>query len=233
MKNNQETVLIIVSHPDDEVLGMGGTICYHKKLRHKIFAMYFSDGISSRDVRLDDNIKIAINKRKIASEKAAKILGFEWVYRGNFPDNLMDKEPILKYIKEIEKIKKKIKPSIVYTHSPSDLNIDHRIASSATFSAFRPQPDEKCKEISTFEIPSSTDYSHHKLFGSFNPNKFIDIKPFIQKKIEALKSYKNEIRSYPHTRSLKGIKELSQYRGKQVGLEYAEAFELLRNIVKL
>ena len=232
MRNNKKSILIVVAHPDDEVLAMGGTICYYKKLKYDIYAMFFSDGISSRKYNSNVRMKFDIKRREEASEKAAKLLGFEWIFKGRFQDNAMDKEPLLKYINVIEKIKKKINPSIVYTHSPTDLNVDHRIISEATLTAFRPQPGETCQEIATFEISSSTDYSHHKLYGSFIPNKFIDINKFIDNKLKALSFYKSELKPYPHSRSLRGIKLLSQYRGVQVGMKNAEAFEVLRKIIK-
>ena len=233
MRSNKETILIVVAHPDDEVLAMGGTICYYKKLNYKVCAMYFSDGISSRKYNSKVRMAIDAKKREEASEKAAKLLGFEWVFKGNFQDNAMDKEPLLKYINVIEKVKRSIKPSKVYTHSPTDLNVDHRIISEATLTAFRPQPGESCSEIASFEIPSSTDYSHYKFSGSFSPNKFIDISKFIDAKLKALSFYKSELRPYPHSRSLEGIKLLSQYRGVQVGINNAEAFEVFRKIIKI
>jgi len=233
MRGNKETILIVVAHPDDEVLAMGGTICYYNKLNYKVYAMFFSDGISSRNYNRKKRMTIDAKKREDASEKAAKLLGFEWVFKGNFQDNAMDKEPLLNYIKVIEKVKRSINPSKVYTHSPTDLNVDHRVISKATLTAFRPQPGEKCLEVATFEIPSSTDYSHHKTHGSFTPNKFIDISQFIDNKLKAVSCYKSELRPFPHSRSLKGIKLLSQYQGVQVGINYAEAFEVLRKIIKI
>ena len=128
--------------------------------------------------------------------------------------------------------KKKIKPNIIYTHSNSDLNVDHRKISEATLVAFRPQPTETWKEIRFFEIPSSTEYSDGLNFDDFKPNLFINIKSTLKKKIKALKAYSSELRNYPHPRSIKGIKILAQYRGIQNGLEYAEAFRVVKKIIR-
>ena len=142
----------------------------------------------------------------------------------------MDSVPILEIIKFIESFKKNFYPDIIYTHSPSDLNIDHTITAKATLTAFRPEPQEKYSEIRFFEIASSTDFTLKQLNDRFEPNLFINIKDFIDKKIEALKCYEIEMRDYPHSRSYEKIKSLAEYRGAQSGLEYAEAFEIVRKI---
>ena len=142
----------------------------------------------------------------------------------------MDSIPLIEVVKFIEKAKENIKPKIIYTHSSSDLNIDHRIVSQATLTAFRPQPDEEWEEIRTFEVPSATDFAHKSITNSFSPNLYIDIKEKWKKKLCALKAYSSEMRKFPHSRSLEGVENLARYRGNQVGLEYAEAFEVIRKI---
>jgi len=169
-------------------------------------------------------------KDKIAADKAARILGFEWLEAGKFLDNEMDKYSLIEVVKFIENIKNLSKPDIVYTHSSSDLNIDHRIVSEAVLTAFRPQPKEICREIRAFEVSSATDYGHKSVTGSFYPNLFIDITNTWEEKLLALKEYASEMREYPHTRSYRGIESLSKIRGNQVGLHQAEAFEIIRKI---
>ena len=142
----------------------------------------------------------------------------------------MDSLPLLDIVQEIEKIKIKIKVDIVYSHSPSDLNIDHRILSNSVLTAFRPQPDENCKEIRLFEVPSSTDYGNEYITGKFIPNLFIDISNAWEAKISALKAYNQELRKYPHSRSIEAIKNLAHIRGNQVGIHMAEAFQIIRKI---
>ena len=219
-------VLIIVSHSDDESISMAGTIYKHVNKGDKVYVMSMTDGVSSRD----ETIKDAIKKRKEASIKASKILGFEWVECFNFGDNLMDKYPLLEIVKAIEINKQNYKPSIVYTHSISDLNIDHRVVANAVLTAFRPQPEEICKEIRLFEIASATDYGNSVITGSFEPNLFIDISNNWDFKKEALIAYCDEMRDYPHSRSIRGIKNLAKLRGNQVGLHLAEAFQVIRKL---
>jgi LmbE family N-acetylglucosaminyl deacetylase len=129
-----------------------------------------------------------------------------------------------------EKAKKKIMPHIIYTHNPHDLNIDHRIVAEATLTAFRPQAKEIWEKILAFEIPSSTDYAYFKKNIIFQPNFFLDIKKYWNKKKKALLAYKTEIKKFPNSRSLKGIEILSKFRGMQNGLSQAEAFYIIKEI---
>ena len=226
MNNSNKNILIIVAHSDDETIGMGGTIVNHTKNGDKVFAVSLTNGVGSRDAQSKGDI----NKRAIAADKASRILGFEWLQAGKFSDNEMDKSSLIEVVKFIENIKNLLKPDIVYTHSSSDLNIDHRIVSEAVLTAFRPQPNEKCREIRAFEVSSATDYGHKSVTGSFYPNLFIDISDTWGEKLLALKEYASEMRDYPHTRSFEGIENLSKLRGNQVGLRQAEAFEIIRKI---
>ena len=225
MKNN--IVLVIVAHPDDETIGMGGTIKRHIDQGDKVFVISMTNGIGSRDSNSASNAE----KRKINSNKASNILGFIWYEQFDFDDNQMDKYPLLKIIKKIEGVKSKLNPEIVYTHSSSDLNVDHRILSEAVLTAFRPQPKEICKEIRLFEVASATDYGIDVITGKFSPNLFISIdKGNWELKTKALDAYDCEIKSYPHSRSIEAIKNLANLRGNQVGIDMAEAFQIIRKI---
>ena len=219
-------VLVIVAHSDDETLGLGGTILRHKNQGDKIYGIAMTNGISARTIYEEEQI----DKRKEAAYKAANLIGLEWLDFGDFPDNSMDSIPLINIVKFIENVKKDINPKIIYTHSASDLNIDHKIVNESTLIAFRPKAGELWEEIRSFEVPSSTDYSHKTLRGNFNPNLYINIENYIDLKLEALSFYKDELWESPNSRSIDMIKVLAQYRGSQVGLRYAEAFEVLRRI---
>ena len=226
MKN--KNILIVVAHTDDETLGCGGVISKHVLDGHNVFAMSFTDGVSAR---VNKN-KTLRKKRLQSAKKVSEFLGFKWIKNLNFPDNQLDKVPLLKIIKEIEKIKKKINPFIVYTHNFNDLNIDHKKVAEATLTAFRPTPESKVLEFRTFEVPSSTDYYQLKNGKNFIPNLFVDISKSWKKKLDALKIYKSEIKKKPHSRSLDGIKNLAKIRGNQSGLKFAESFEIIRKVQK-
>ena len=224
MKKNN--ILIVVAHSDDETIGMGGTIKRHVNHEDNVFVISMTDGVSSRV----NTSNIQISSRLEASKKASLLLGFKWEKTLNFLDNSLDTYPFLKIIKEIEDVKSKINPNIVYTHSFADLNIDHKIVSNAVLTAFRPMPNENCQEIRLFEVSSSTDYGYKNVTGKFEPNLFINIEDTWNDKLNALKFYEEEIKKYPHSRSYKGIENLAKVRGNQVGLNMAEAFEVIRKI---
>ena len=215
-KNKKNNILIVVAHTDDETIGCAGTIQWHNKNGHNVYVMSFTDGVSSRSSK--KNLPKQINDRFLYSRKAEKILNFKWIKNLSFPDNELDKVPLLQIIKQIELVSKKIKPVMVYTHSMSDLNIDHRMVAEATLTAFRPDLNQNCKEIRLFETPSSTDFSFNKIKKSFSPNIYVDISKFWKKKKIALEAYKSEIKKFPHSRSLKGIANLAKLRGSQSGV---------------
>jgi len=226
IKKSNHIVLVIVAHTDDEALGLGGTIAKHAENGDVVYGVSMTDGVGSRGGLNDDTSKI----RNQASINAAKILGLTWIEGASFPDNALDTIPLLDVVRIIEKAKSLIKPTIVYTHSSADLNIDHRIVSQATLTAFRPQPNEVWQEIRTFEIASSTDYGHKSITDLFYPNLFIDIKYTWDTKLAALNEYRMEMHDTPHTRSFDGLENLAKHRGNQAGLYYAEAFEIIRKI---
>ena len=219
-------VLIVVAHTDDETIGMGGTIKKHINQGDEVFVISMTDGIGARDFFVKEDILKRVDSSNLASE----ILGFNWLERFNFKDNMLDNEPLLEIIKSIEKSKNIIQPNLVYSHSGGDLNIDHRILANAVLTAFRPEPNQSCKEIRLFEISSATDFGNEYITGKFIPNLFIDISSTWDDKEKALLAYKDELKVFPHSRSLEGIKNLAKLRGNQVGLKMAEAFQVIRKI---
>jgi LmbE family N-acetylglucosaminyl deacetylase len=223
MKKN---VLICVAHRDDETIGCGGTIYKHFLQGDNVFCLSMTDGVSARS-NVDTITKKKIKQRIQNSIKASKILKFKWIdHDENFPDNQLDTVPLISVIQLIEKIKKEVKPTIVYTHSDSDLNVDHRIVSAATQTAFRPIFGEICKKIYAFEVPSSTDYS----IKQFEPNYFVNINKEWIKKISALKAYGNEVLKTKTSRSLMGLKTNAALRGYMSGQKFAEAFRIIREL---
>lgn len=221
MKKNKQNILIIAAHPDDEVLGCGGTIYKLIKLGHNVSVLYLSNGVSSRN---PNELKKQILSRKKSAIKSCKILGVKNFYFENLNDNSFDTEPMLKIVKIIEKYVSKIKPKTIFTHSFSDLNIDHQITNKAVVTACRPTSKISVKNLYFFEILSSTEWNFSDKSYNFNPNYFEDITLSIDKKILALKAYKDECRNWPHPRSTEGTITLAKYRGMTVGLKFAEAF---------
>lgn len=222
-------ILIVAAHPDDEILGCGGTMSKHVSKGDMVNVIFLTNGVSSRDQN-KIAMKKNIIKRKNAAIKASKIIGTKEPYFLNFSDNQLDKHPLLKIIKSIEILILKIKPDTIYTHFNNDLNIDHQITSKAVITICRPQKKSTVKKILFFEVPSSTEWQISKDTKLFNPNWFEDISAHLSKKILALKAYKDELVKWPHPRSLKGIKALANWRGGTVGYKAAEGFILGRKI---
>ena len=223
-------ILIIAAHPDDEVLGCGGTIKKAYLNGSTIHAMFIADGVSSREVNLRTNFK-ELRERKKNCRVAAKVLGIKKIEFLDLPDNQLDSVPLLKIIKNIEKKIKSFKPNTIFTHFENDLNIDHQIVSKATITACRPKGKKTFpKKIFFFEVPSSTEWQIKKKEALFNPNWFEDISGTLELKIRALEAYETEMREWPHARSIKAVEHLARWRGASIGREAAETFILERAI---
>ncbi len=223
-------VIVIASHPDDEVLGCGATISRLAKEGNDIYIAILGEGITSRYPKREDANKKLIKDLKKKAENVVELLGAKELFHSDFPDNRFDTVPLLDVIKKIEEWIDKIKPEILFTHHANDLNIDHAITHRAVLTATRPIKGCSVKEVYTFEILSSTEWAFGE-FGSFNPNVFFEIKDTIEVKIKAMEIYESEVRGFPHPRYLEAIKNIGRRWGNVVGLEYAEAFETVRRIV--
>ncbi len=224
-----KTILVVAAHPDDEVLGCGGTIARLTSEGSNVYTLILGEGVTSRDRKRD----LAKRENEIAelkkqAENANRILGVKKVYTFDFPDNRFDSVPLLDIIKTIEETKDGLKPDIVFTHHIGDLNIDHQVTFKAVMAACRPTIDESVKEIYSFEIPSSTEWNAPSPLTYFMPDYFINISKFLEIKINALEEYEAELRDFPHPRSLKAVELNAKYWGVKMGFEAAEAFKTIR-----
>ena len=228
-------VLIVTAHPDDEVLGCGGTIAKHCQQNDDVHLMILTDGVTSRSydpqrpVSREEELRLncnSITKRHQETLKAAAKLGVSpgHLYQGGFADQRLDQYPLLDIIKKIEKIKEKIQPDVIYTHFWDDLNLDHQLTCQAVMTAFRPQSNGKKVSIYLFEVPESTYLSIPQGKEAFRPGHYVDITSTIPLKLEALKMYESEARVYPDLRSLQFMEELAKSRAQGKGFPYAEAF---------
>ena len=221
-------ILIVAAHPDDEVLGCFGTVARLIKEGYDAYTLILGEGKTSRDEsRIIENKKDELEVLNQEIVEANKVIGIKKVFIETFPDNRFDSVDLLDIIKAISKVKDEIKPDIIFTHYEHDLNIDHQITYKAVITATRPMEDECVKEIYSFEILSSTEWNYPL---SFSPDTYFDISDTIDLKIDAMKNYASELCSYPHPRSLEGIKLNAQYQGMRIGKEYVEAFKVIRNI---
>lgn len=219
-----KTILVVAAHPDDEVLGCGGTILRHVEQGDSVHLLFMTDGIGARN-----GSQTEIEQRKAMATVAGTILGVKSITQKSFPDNRMDTVALLDIVQAIEGEIERLKPSCIYTHHIGDLNIDHQLTHKAVITACRPQPFFCVKEIYAFEVLSATDWSS-PFKDNFIPTCYVDITHHFQAKIAALTAYKSEMRLEPHTRSNTNCENLAKLRGNTIGASYAEAFSVLRLI---
>lgn len=221
-------ILIVAAHPDDEVLGCGGTMARLSREGCEVFTLILGEGITSRDENRNPGKReseLAELKRQIA--RANEILGVKEVFSLDFPDNRFDTIPLLEIVKAIETVKNEVKPVTIFTHFDKDLNIDHGITQRAVLTAARPQSGESVREILSFEVLSSTEWNSPI---SFSPDVFYDITQTLEIKLAAMTEYRDEIRVFPHPRTLEGIEINARYWGMTIGNGVSEAFECVRMI---
>ena len=227
-------ILVIVAHPDDELLGLGATM--HKLIdeQHcKVRVIILGEGLTSRSNKRDTKKwkkQLIIHKKNI--ELARKAIGYESVGIYNFPDNRFDTVALLDIIKVIEKEKETFQPEIIFTHHGGDVNIDHQKTFDAVITSTRPMEHEKVKTIITFETPSGTEWKASSDPRHFLPNFFVSVSETnINAKIKGMESYEFERRKYPHPRSPESLKIYAQKWGIVVGQNFAEAFFIVRSII--
>jgi LmbE family N-acetylglucosaminyl deacetylase len=221
-------ILVIAAHPDDEVLGVGGTMAGHVQRGDQVSVLIITDGVTSRH-----NVT---EPQKVAARKACDTLGVQDVRFVNLPDQRLDDMPLLELIKPIANQVKELRPQVVYTHHRGDANQDHRAIFAATLVAVRPFGDNPVEQVLCYEVASSTEWGPSFPEWAFLPNVFVDISATLETKVEAFKAYRetfeSELRPFPHPRSPEVVRINAQHRGVSVGMQAAEAFILVRKLVR-
>ncbi len=225
--------MIVVAHPDDELLGLGATmnkvINDYGVIAHVVI---LGEGITSRSDNHDPELwkeELAIHNANIRSAQSA--IGYQSVSIYSLPDNRFDTIALLDIIKIIELEKESFSPEIIFTHHGGDVNVDHQRCFEAVITACRPMDHEKVKTIITFETPSGTEWRAPTDPRHFLPNLFISVsEENINSKINGMESYEFEKRAYPHPRSPEALRIQAQRWGISVGCSFAEAFCIVRCI---
>ena len=220
----KQKILIVAAHPDDEVLGVGGTASRHSINGDTIETIILGEGITSRN---DAKTRKSLQNLQGSAKAAAKVLGTKPPIFFGFPDNRLDSLDLLDIIKPIEDVIERLSPDTVYTHHAGDLNIDHQITHSAVLTACRPTPESSVCRIYAFETVSSTEWMFGRSSQQFTPQRYVDITQTLDDKLSALACYDSEMRPFPHARSMEAIGALAKLRGSQVGCLNAEAFEVV------
>jgi LmbE family N-acetylglucosaminyl deacetylase len=224
-----KSILILAAHPDDEVLGCGGTMAKLAREGAAIHVAFLADGVFSREGG-EDTRRDELDARQAAAEVACGILGARAVSFGKFPDNRMDTIALLDIVKLIESLITEYQPDTIFTHHAGDVNVDHRRAHKAVVAACRPQGGHPVKTLLCFEVPSSTEWQLPGTAPVFTPNWFVDVSATLDSKLAALDAYVAELRAWPHPRSRQGVEYLARWRGATIGVDAAEAFLLGRQI---
>lgn len=225
---SNKTKLVIAAHPDDEVLGCGGSIAKWSSEGCQVVVLILGEGITSRFS--GDTAKVADEVQKLhqKSRKAADLLGVVQLHILDFPDNKFDTVPLLRIVKEIEKTIQQYEPTEVYTQHGGDLNIDHVITYRATITATRPLEGCPVDTVYAYEVASSSEWAFNSLANPFTPNCFVDISDYTDVKLKAMSLYDTEVRVFPHPRSPEALQTQAEWRGIQGGMRAAEAFQIIR-----
>lgn len=225
------SVLVVAAHPDDEVLGCGGTLARLADEGHDVHILILAEGVTSRAPSRDRETKVSeLSELKRCAETAKTILGGVSVKVCDFPDNRMDSVDLLDVVKLVEGEITRHRPQLLFTHHGGDVNIDHRVVHDAVVAACRPQPGHPVRQLLFFEVASSTEWRPPGFVEGFSPTCFYDIGRHLARKLDALRAYPTEVRAFPHPRSVEAVEHLARWRGATVGCHAAEAFMVGRII---
>jgi LmbE family N-acetylglucosaminyl deacetylase len=226
METVAKKVLVVAAHPDDEILGVGGTIARHIKQGDQVTIAFMADSGAAR--YKDETISLV---KKCAIE-AAKSLGVPQknLRFAGLEDQMLDTLPILEITRWIETVVKDIRPQIVYTHHRGDINRDHQVVHEATLTATRPYNSPFVERLLCFETPSATEWAGPYVENAFAPNVYLDVTDSLESKMKAMSAYTTEIRPSPHPRSLSALQARAAYWGSIIGVAAAEPFILVREI---
>ncbi|MFN7926761.1 MAG: PIG-L deacetylase family protein [Blastocatellia bacterium] len=218
---SEKRVLVIAAHPDDELLGCGGTVALHTRAQDHVTSVivcegeslrYGQEGVGQRDDML----------------RAARTLGVTDVRALGFPDQRLETVTLTELITPLEKVVRDVRPHIVYCQHGGDINLDHQLLFKALLVATRPT-EASIQTIYAFDTASSTEWAFPR---TFVPDTWVDISATLEQKLEAMACYRSELRDYPHPRSLEGLRHRAAAWGNQCCLAAAEVFMTVRRVIR-
>lgn len=215
-------VLVVAAHPDDEILGVGGTVRKHALAGDDVRLLIVCEGVS---MRYEDEHHQRVQGQ---AKKAGEILGAAEVLFGGLPDQRLDMLPRVEVFAKIEGVVQSTRPELIYTHFGGDVNHDHGILFQAVQVATRPYSAPFVREVLAFETPSSTEWGTPGVQGSFVPQVYVDVSATLEDKIRAFCCYEREVRSAPHPRSPESMRARALTWGSVVGVDAAEPFMVVR-----
>lgn len=224
--------LIIAAHPDDEVLGCGGTIARLSKAGHEVYIAILGEGITSRSDDPNHADASQIKALHANSKAVATHLGARDVFMFSLPDNRFDTIALLDVVKIIERLIDDLQPEVVFTQHGGDLNIDHLVTFRATLTATRPMAGTSVHTVYAYQVASSSEWAFSQFSPRFVPQVYFDIQDTLETKIQAMQLYESEAREFPHPRSPEALRASATHMGSQVGLLASEGFTVIRQICR-
>ena len=218
-------IVIIAPHPDDETIGCGGTLLKHRANGDQIFWL-----ILSHMPKGECWSNEVIDARAEEIKKVSEQFQFTETFELNYPAAKLDQVAMDELVSRIAQCFNKISPSIVYLPNPTDTHTDHQIAFKAGYSCTKSFRFPFVKKILAYETLSETEFSPNIGNIPFSPNVFIDISDYLDKKLEILDIYANQLGQHPFPRSIENIKALATLRGATSNCHYAEGFYLIKSI---
>lgn len=220
-------VIVISAHPDDEILGVGGTLLKHKKCGDNL-AWVIITGIDEANGFTNERVRT----RELEISQVSDRIGFSKVYKLNYPTMGLNPEIVNEMIPKISSIFNEFEPEVIYVMNRSDAHSDHRYTFDAVAACTKSFRYPFIKKVLMYECISETEFAPQLPEKIFIPNYFVDISNYLAKKLEIMKIYESELGEHPFPRSIKNIESLAIYRGASVGVNYAEAFQIIKIIEK-
>ena len=219
---NESDILIIAPHPDDEILGLGGTISKLSSQGHKVTVLTVSGHLPPLYK------KEVFVEHKRQTIEAHKIIGAHKSIFLEIPATFVKDQPVAELNGKIYEVLKNTQPKIVFLPFP-DRHIDHKVIFASSMVVIRPLHDSKCVELSAcYEVLSETHWNAPAIEPVFNPNITVDITDHMETKLSALSCFKGEIMPFPGPRSIEAVEALAKFRGTQAGFAYGESLQLIR-----
>lgn len=220
-------IIVISAHPDDEIIGAGGTLLKHKEAGDEIFWLIITN------VRTDKGFsKERVDSRQAEIEQVATRLGVKQVFKLDYPTMELSSSSLITLVPDISKVFLTVEPEIIYCLNRSDAHSDHRVTFDAVMACTKSFRYPFIKRVLMYECISETEFAPIVPEKVFQPNYFVDISEFLNEKLDIMQIYESEIGEHPFPRSLKNMEALATFRGASVGVEYAEAFQLVKYIDK-
>lgn len=220
-------VVVISAHPDDEILGVGGTLLKHKANGDKLFWIITTNVFTSQGFSQE-----RVSSRQEEIKKVASLVGIEETFILDYPTMSLDTSSLISMVPKISKIFLEIQPEIIYCLNRSDAHSDHRITFDAVAACTKSFRYPFIKQFLMYECISETEFAPQLPEKLFIPNYFVDISDYLNEKLEIMKVYESELGEHPFPRSLENISALATFRGASVGVKFAEAFQLVKYIDK-